>query len=176
VCEIGSKIHERGSVVQVKVLGAIGLIDEGESDWKIIAIDVTDPLAPHLNNITDVETHLPGLLDATRDWFRIYKIPTGKPANSFAEDGRYYDREFALKQIKHDHESWANLINGGYAAEPEKQKGISLLNSTQAKARVGSADEAARLVAEASVEYVAEPARVDEVAIDTVHYVDRSKI
>jgi lipopolysaccharide biosynthesis glycosyltransferase len=26
------------------------------------------------------------------------------------------------------------------------------------------------------VEYVAEPARVDEVAIDTVHYVDRSKI
>ena len=31
VCEIGSRIHERGSVVRVKVLGTLGLIDEGIS-------------------------------------------------------------------------------------------------------------------------------------------------
>ena len=49
VCEIGSRVQARGSVVRVKALGVLGLIDEGESDWKIIAIDVTDPLAEKLN-------------------------------------------------------------------------------------------------------------------------------
>lgn len=33
---------------QVKVLGVLGMIDEGEMDWKVIAIDVEDPLAPRL--------------------------------------------------------------------------------------------------------------------------------
>lgn len=112
VCEIGSKIHARGSVIQVKVLGALGLIDEGEADWKIIAIDINDPIASKLNDINDVENHLPGLLDATRDWFRIYKVPTGKPANIFAENGRFYDKQFALKQIQHDYELWLDVIKG----------------------------------------------------------------
>ena len=43
------QVHERGAVIQVKVLGTMLLIDEGETDWKIIAIDVTDPLANKLN-------------------------------------------------------------------------------------------------------------------------------
>jgi len=43
------QVHERGAVIQVKVLGTMLLIDEGETDWKIIAIDVTDPLAEKLN-------------------------------------------------------------------------------------------------------------------------------
>ena len=30
VCEIGSKIHERGSVIRVKILGTVALIDEGK--------------------------------------------------------------------------------------------------------------------------------------------------
>lgn len=112
VCEIGSKIHERGAVIQVKVLGALGLIDEGEADWKIIAIDVNDPMAAKLNDIKDVEEHLPGLLDATRDWFRIYKIPTGKPANIFAENGKFYDKQFAIKQINHDYDLWLESVKG----------------------------------------------------------------
>ena len=163
-------------MIQIKVLGAIGLIDEGESDWKIIGIDVNDPLASKLSDINDVETHLPGLLDATRDWFRIYKVPTGKPANSFALNGKYFDREFALKQIEHDHQSWSNLINGGYDAEPDKKKGISLLNSSLVTNKVSNSDDAIKQVNEATVEYVPEPAYVDPSPIDEVHYVDRSKI
>ena len=48
----GSKVHPRGSVVQVKVLGALALIDEGETDWKILTIDITDSLA---NDIIDLD-------------------------------------------------------------------------------------------------------------------------
>jgi inorganic pyrophosphatase len=38
-------------------------------------------------DIEDVEKHLPGLVRATNEWFRIYKIPDGKPENVFAFSG-----------------------------------------------------------------------------------------
>ena len=38
------------------------MIDEGETDWKVIAIDVNDPLAENLNDIHDVEKVMPGFL------------------------------------------------------------------------------------------------------------------
>lgn len=38
VCEIGSKVHQRGAIVRVKILGTLAMIDEGETDWKILAI------------------------------------------------------------------------------------------------------------------------------------------
>lgn len=50
------------------------LLDEGETDWKVIVIDVNDPLATKLNDIEDVERHLPGLIRASNEWFRIYKV------------------------------------------------------------------------------------------------------
>ena len=43
------KIGEQGEVKQVKVLGCLALIDEGETDWKIFAIDASDPLAAKMN-------------------------------------------------------------------------------------------------------------------------------
>ena len=43
------QVHKSGAVVQVKALGIMALIDEGETDWKVIAIDVNDPLASQLN-------------------------------------------------------------------------------------------------------------------------------
>ena len=51
VVELGSALHARGAVVPVKVVGVIGLIDEGETDWKILAVDVNDPIASQLNGL-----------------------------------------------------------------------------------------------------------------------------
>lgn len=72
--EIGSRVAERGEVVQVKVLGVVALIDEGETDWKVIGIDVRDAKAGQLNDITDVEKNFPGLLRATIEWFKVSMI------------------------------------------------------------------------------------------------------
>ena len=58
VVEIGSEQLESGSVYKVKVLGAYAMIDEGELDWKIIAIRTDDPMAAYLNDIDDVERWL----------------------------------------------------------------------------------------------------------------------
>lgn len=95
VCEIGELVGYTGQVKQVKVLGVMALLDEEETDWKVIVIDVEDPLASKLNDIEDVERHLPGLLRATNEWFRIYKIPDGKPENQFAFTGECKNKRFA---------------------------------------------------------------------------------
>ena len=42
---------------------------------------------------------MPGFLKATVEWFKIYKIPDGKPANQFAFNGEAKDRNFAHKVI-----------------------------------------------------------------------------
>lgn len=39
-----------GQVIQVKVLGILAMIDEGEMDWKVIAINAEDPEAKKLNS------------------------------------------------------------------------------------------------------------------------------
>ncbi|CAI2350060.1 unnamed protein product [Caenorhabditis sp. 36 PRJEB53466] len=110
VIEIGSKVAKRGSVLQVKVLGTLALIDEGETDWKLVAIDVNDENADKLNDINDVEKVFPGLLAASVEWFRIYKIPAGKPANEFAFNGEFKDREYAEKVIEETNTYWKALI------------------------------------------------------------------
>ena len=112
VCEIGTKIAKRGEVKQVKVLGTIALIDEGETDWKILAIDVNDELASQINDISDIQAKMPNLLQATVDWFRIYKIPTGKPPNQFAFNGEAKDKAFAMRVIEETNTQWIDVMSG----------------------------------------------------------------
>ena len=61
---------------------------------------------------------------ATVEWFKIYKMPDGKPANEFAFNGEPKNKEFAEKVIAGTHESWKKLMSG--AAE---SGGISLTNT-----------------------------------------------
>lgn len=112
VLEIGYKVQPRGAVVQVKILGTVALIDEGETDWKVIAIDINDPLADKLNDVTDVDKFYPGLLRATIEWFKIYKIPDGKPENQFAFNGEAKNAEFAINVVAETHKFWEGLMKG----------------------------------------------------------------
>lgn len=128
VCEIGQAVHKRGAVIQVKVLGIMCLVDEGETDWKVLCIDVNDPLAEQLNDVDDIEKHMPGFIKATREWFTIYKIPDGKPANKFAFNGEAKNRDFALKIIDETNEQWRKLVGKGEA----NRAGISSKNLTVA--------------------------------------------
>jgi inorganic pyrophosphatase len=118
VCEIGQKLGFSGQVKKIKVLGCMPLIDEGETDWKIIAVSVDDPFADKLHDIEDVENHLPGLLEGTRTWFRDYKVPDGKQYNHI---GPLRGRAEALRIIADCHEAWQRLVQG-----KEDQKNIKL--------------------------------------------------
>ncbi|KAK7331795.1 hypothetical protein VNO80_28535 [Phaseolus coccineus] len=110
VVEIGERQRKIGEVLKVKPLGALAMIDEGELDWKIVAISLDDPKASLVNDVNDVEKHFPGTLTAIRDWFRDYKIPDGKPANKFGLGNQAANKEYALKVITETNESWNKLI------------------------------------------------------------------
>ncbi|XP_061427236.1 inorganic pyrophosphatase-like [Lethenteron reissneri] len=111
VCVV-AQVCNRGEVVSVKALGVLALIDEGETDWKVIVINADDPEFNNINSLADVERLRPGYLDATRNWFRVYKIPEGKPENFFAFDGKFKDKDFAEEVLQSTHRFWRSLITG----------------------------------------------------------------
>lgn len=162
ICEIGHRVAKRGEVIQVKVLGVLALIDEGETDWKLIAIDIKDPQAAELNDIADVEKAMPGFLKATVEWFKIYKIPDGKPANKFAFDGEVKDREFAEKIIAETHAHWVALMA---SAESGKINCSSV--TTQSTHRV--TPEEAESIVTSTPEYTANPQK--DSIVDKWYYV-----
>ncbi|TYH31874.1 hypothetical protein ES288_A01G206700v1 [Gossypium darwinii] len=110
VVEIGDSRGKIGEILKVKPLAALAMIDEGELDWKIVAISLDDPRASLVDDVNDVEKHFPGTLTAIRNWFRDYKIPDGKPANNFGLGNKAASKEYALKVIKETNESWAKLV------------------------------------------------------------------
>ncbi|KAI0224974.1 Inorganic pyrophosphatase [Massospora cicadina] len=153
VCEIGEHVGFTGQIKQVKILGTVALLDEGETDWKIIAIDINDPLAPKLNDIEDVERHLPGLLRATVEWFRIYKIPDGKPENQFAFSGEAKNKKYATDIVQETHQHWLNLISGQTPAKTAAYD-LSVVNTTVefSKFKVAHDDPQVKAIPAAKIE------------------------
>ncbi|XP_066135541.1 inorganic pyrophosphatase 2, mitochondrial isoform X2 [Saccopteryx bilineata] len=139
VCEIGSKVLSCGEVIHVKILGILALIDQNETDWKLIAINVNDPEASKLHDIDDVKKYKPGYLEATVNWFRFYKVPEGKPENQFAFNGAFKNKAFALEVIKSAHECWKALLlkkcDGGAINCTNVQVSSSPFHCTQEEAR-----------------------------------------
>lgn len=59
VVEIGESRRKIGEVLKVKPLAALAMIDEGELDWKVVAISLDDPKSSLVNDVDDVEKHFP---------------------------------------------------------------------------------------------------------------------
>jgi len=119
VVEIGSSRLQMGGIYQVKPLGVFAMIDDGELDWKIIAINVEDPLADKLNDVEDVEREMPGELQKIKEWFRDYKIPDGKPANKYGYNDECLNKEFTLGVIRETHDFWKALKSGSRVNDKE---------------------------------------------------------
>ena len=107
VVEIGAASLAMGSFTPVKVVGCLSMIDDGELDWKLIAIAASDVHANEINDVGDIEKFYPGAravprvaraahvhsantrartagtVSGIREWFRWYKTPDGKPINAF---------------------------------------------------------------------------------------------
>ncbi|MEW5303516.1 MAG: hypothetical protein WDW36_006200 [Sanguina aurantia] len=119
VVEIGTGTHRSGGVYKIKPLGVYAMIDDGELDWKVIAISHDDPKAHLVNDVEDVEREFPGELTKILHWFRDYKMPDGKPANEFGYDNKCLNKEFTMDVIKETHEAYVHLKSG---ARPNDEK------------------------------------------------------
>jgi inorganic pyrophosphatase len=109
IIDIGVLQKQIGSIYPVKILGVLPMIDQGETDWKIISICVKDPMAPKLNDLSDIKKYIPGLLSAIKLWFRKYKLPTKGIENKFSGD--YEDKEYAISVIEEANEHYLNLLS-----------------------------------------------------------------
>ncbi|KAL6067113.1 Inorganic pyrophosphatase [Balamuthia mandrillaris] len=106
VVELGSAPANRGQVLQVKVLGALPLVDQGELDWKVLVINQNDPKASLLNDLDDIKKELPGALEEIMEWYRVYKTSEGKQENQYAGQGRPLSSQQAWKVIHEGHQAW----------------------------------------------------------------------
>lgn len=73
------------------VLGMIGLVDQGELDYKVLAIEINEA---RLRNITSLEQYKrqnPGHIEEIMIWFRDYKVWEGKQTNKFLWNGDILD-------------------------------------------------------------------------------------
>jgi 3'-phosphoadenosine 5'-phosphosulfate synthase len=84
--EIGMGPLAMGSIVPVKVLGSMELIDEGETDHKIIVLRQTDQHFDSIDTVADLERYFPGTVDRLVDWLKNYKTSDGKPQNTLTSD------------------------------------------------------------------------------------------
>lgn len=73
---IGEKF-EKGSVVKVKIIGVMKMLDNGEVDDKLLGIFVDSKVINSnlLDDISDLEINYPGMLEIFKIWFENYKGP-----------------------------------------------------------------------------------------------------
>jgi inorganic pyrophosphatase len=125
VVDISASVGKTGEVRTVKILGTYAMIDEGETDWKVVVISVDDPLASKINDAGDIEAHLPGKLKEVFEFLRDYKVPDGKPQNQFAYNGELKGKNFALQITEEAEAEWKKLITGSANSK------IAVFNTTQ---------------------------------------------
>lgn len=112
VLQLNSKPCRRGSVQRVRVLGALALVDSGETDWKLLVVNVDDVAEKQATSWRHVDDIPKARVDEIRNWFKMYKTAEGKPENVYALDGKAVDPEHALRVAKRTHQHWKDFVNG----------------------------------------------------------------
>lgn len=75
IIEIGQEIGFPGQIKQVKFLGGLLMLDDNQTDWKLIALDINDKWAPHVNGKDKMEKRKEEELFRSRI-FKIFPIST----------------------------------------------------------------------------------------------------
>lgn len=70
---LGSSI-DRAAVVKVRIIGIIDMLDNNESDAKLLAVNIDDP-GLDIHSLTMLEANYPGVSDIIKLWLLNYKGP-----------------------------------------------------------------------------------------------------
>ena len=115
VLQINDEPCVQGEIMPVRVLGTLALIDDDETDWKLVVVrDEILPedlkgVGPVLRDIKDVDEEK---ISALREWFRMYKTAEGKGENKFGLNEQAMDAAYALTVANEAHQAWRQLVYG----------------------------------------------------------------
>lgn len=87
------------SVSDYLVLGILGLVDQGELDLKVMAIEVNEAKERGIKSLRDYKRLNPGAVEEVTVWMRDYKTWEGKKQNTFTWGGEVLGTEKALEEI-----------------------------------------------------------------------------
>jgi len=110
VIELGTRQRPVGSITRVKIIGVIAMIDDDETDWKVLALAMDDDRSANVNDLNDLDAHMPGVTQSLTHWLRMYKTSEGKPENRFGCDGKPQSAAFAQRIVQECHEAWRQLL------------------------------------------------------------------
>ncbi|RNE99214.1 putative inorganic pyrophosphatase [Trypanosoma rangeli] len=109
VVEVSKSPLSTGSIRAVRVLGVLGLIDEGETDWKIIAETLRSDGGDMYGSLQKLPQELK---DTIFRWMRDYKTTDGKKLNEFVFNGEMRGVEEALDIIRVCSNQYGTLLDG----------------------------------------------------------------
>ena len=116
VIEVGGGALAMGQVVEVKIIGGFELVDEGELDYKIIALRTDYVHIERINSLSDLEHYQPQISQNLMKWFINYKLSEGKGKNKLLSDIPL-NAEEALNIIHKTNEQYKRLVSGVIANE-----------------------------------------------------------
>jgi len=98
-----------GEVVRCRPLGAVCLIDEGQADYKIIAVNTgsKSPLAK-ARSIAEAEQISPGRIEQVLRWMDEFKQHSSKTDTTLHYE--IHDASVAIGIIEKDHTAWDRLV------------------------------------------------------------------
>lgn len=82
-----------GCIVTARIIGYLSVIDNGDEDYKIIAVNAVDPRFNHINQLSDVAPHS---LAEIKNFFETYKTLQNIPV--VVND--YHPKEEALSLLQ----------------------------------------------------------------------------
>ncbi len=110
---MGRWVAPIGGVYDVKVLGAFCIADQGEMDWKVLALNSREADEMRVKTLEDFRRLVPGRVEDIMRWFRIYKTFEGKKENALLFDAKVFDIEETMEMIKGQHKAYENLVRSG---------------------------------------------------------------
>jgi inorganic pyrophosphatase len=112
VVELSASALPVASIHAIRLLGIIALIDQGELDWKVLAIRCDlDEDGKQMHDEEQDEHILRSRVPGVLDWFRNYKIAEGKSENTFGFNETILDASFAARVVQETHEMWSKQFN-----------------------------------------------------------------
>lgn len=100
-----------GEIRRVYIVGSFCLIDQGEVDWKILAVDKNvisyQDALNYLKNGENLEK-----IKEIQNWFKIYKTFEGKKINEIYDNDKIFDIEETHRIIEENHKFYMELISG----------------------------------------------------------------